>query len=140
MLYEQLTHKIIGCAMKIHTAIGNGFQEIIYQRALAIEFRYEGVEFTREHKMQIYYRNEDMDRTRRMWPPVHFIIVRGSGDLSYGKLTPALYNLYVDGLMHEKFSIVGVARTEYGENAYTDDLLDGIVNFSRRNEEDRKWT
>jgi GxxExxY protein len=65
MLYEQLTHKIIGCAMKVHSAIGNGFQEVIYQRALAIEFRYEGVEFTREHEMQIYYRGEEVG-TRRV--------------------------------------------------------------------------
>ncbi len=65
MLYEQLTHKIIGCAMKVHSAIGNGFQEVIYQRALAIEFRYEGVEFTREHEMQIYYRDEEIG-TRRV--------------------------------------------------------------------------
>ncbi|MGI8582619.1 MAG: GxxExxY protein [Chitinophagaceae bacterium] len=65
MLYEQLTHKIIGCAMKVHSAIGNGFQEVIYQRALAIEFRYEGVEFTRGHEMQIYYRDEEIG-TRRV--------------------------------------------------------------------------
>ncbi len=65
MLYEQLTHKIIGCAMKVHSAIGSGFQEVIYQRALAIEFRYEKLEFTREHEMQIYYRNEEIG-TRRV--------------------------------------------------------------------------
>ena len=65
MLYEQLTHKIIGCVMKVHSAIGNGFQEIISQRALAIEFRYERVEFTREHEMQIYYRDEEIG-TRRV--------------------------------------------------------------------------
>jgi GxxExxY protein len=65
MLYEQLTHKIIGCAMKVHSAIGNGFQEVIYQRALAIDFRYEGVEFTRGHEMQIYYRDEEIG-TRRV--------------------------------------------------------------------------
>ena len=37
MKYEDLTHKIIGCAMKVHSTLGNGFQEVIYQRALAIE-------------------------------------------------------------------------------------------------------
>lgn len=65
MIYEELTHKIIGCAMKVHSAIGNGFQEVIYQRALAIEFRYQEVEFTREHEMQIYYREEEIG-TRRV--------------------------------------------------------------------------
>ena len=37
MKHEALTHKIIGCAMKVHSTLGNGFQEVIYQRALAIE-------------------------------------------------------------------------------------------------------
>ncbi len=35
---DNLTHKIIGCAMQVHSTLGNGFQEVIYQRALAIEF------------------------------------------------------------------------------------------------------
>ena len=35
--HSQLTGKIIGCAMTVHSALGNGFQEVIYQRALAIE-------------------------------------------------------------------------------------------------------
>jgi GxxExxY protein len=65
MLYEQVTHKIIGCAMKVHSIIGNGFQEVIYQRALAIELKYEKIEFTREHEMKIYYRDEEIG-TRRV--------------------------------------------------------------------------
>ena len=73
-------------------------------------------------------------------PPILFFIFGGSGDLNYRKLTPALYNLFLDNLMPEKFAIVGIARTEYEEAAYKDHLLDGIVNFSRRKEEDRKWT
>ncbi len=77
---------------------------------------------------------------KKKLPPVLFFIFGGSGDLNYRKLTPALYNLYLDGLMPDKFSIVGVARTDYDENAYKEHLLDGIVNFSRRKEEDRKWT
>ena len=47
MIYEDLTHKIIGCAMKVHSTLGNGFQEVIYQRALAIEMRKQGLDFTR---------------------------------------------------------------------------------------------
>ena len=73
-------------------------------------------------------------------PPTLFFIFGGSGDLNYRKLTPALYNLYLDNLMPEKFSIVGIARTEYDEVAYKEHLLDGIINFSRRKDEDRKWT
>jgi Tfp pilus assembly protein PilF len=39
MQHETLTHKIIGCAMNVHRALGNGFQEVIYQRALEIEMQ-----------------------------------------------------------------------------------------------------
>ena len=39
MLYEDLTKKIIGCAINVHKQLGNGFQEVIYQRALEIEMQ-----------------------------------------------------------------------------------------------------
>jgi GxxExxY protein len=65
MKHEELTHKIIGCAMKVHSTLGNGFQEVIYQRALAIEFQKQGVAFQREMAMTIYYEGEDIG-TRRV--------------------------------------------------------------------------
>lgn len=55
MRYEDLTHKIIGCAMKVHTALGCGFQEVIYQRAMAIEMKKQGLTYQREKEMAIYY-------------------------------------------------------------------------------------
>jgi GxxExxY protein len=55
MQHEDLTHKIIGCAMKVHTALGSGFPEVIYQRALAIEMEKQGLLFGREIEMTIYY-------------------------------------------------------------------------------------
>jgi GxxExxY protein len=58
MQFQDLTQKIIGCAMKVHTALGNGFQEIIYQRALAVEMASVGLGFEREKEMDIFYRNE----------------------------------------------------------------------------------
>lgn len=60
-----LTHKIIGCAMQVHRTIGNGFQEVIYQRALAIEFEFQGLGFAREMEMNIYYRDQ-LIGTRRV--------------------------------------------------------------------------
>src|ERR1035437_23033 len=61
---DELTYKIIGCAMKIHNTLGNGFQEVIYQRCLAIELDKAGIEFLREQEMPIYYENENVG-TRR---------------------------------------------------------------------------
>ena len=52
---NSLTHKIIGCAMEVHNALGNGFQEVIYQRCLAIELEMAGLEFARELEQDIFY-------------------------------------------------------------------------------------
>jgi GxxExxY protein len=60
-----LTHKIIGCAMQVHRTLGNGFQEVIYQRALAIEFVFQGLNFAREMEMDLFYRNQHIG-TRRV--------------------------------------------------------------------------
>lgn len=62
---NDLTHKIIGCAMHVHSALGNGFQEVIYQRALAIEMRLANLSFEREMEMPIFYREEQIG-TRRV--------------------------------------------------------------------------
>ena len=65
MKYEELTRNIIGCAMKVHSTLGNGFQEVIYQRALAIEMDKRRLGFTRELEMTIYYDGIDIG-TRRV--------------------------------------------------------------------------
>ena len=56
--YKEITEKIIGAAMKVHATFGNGFQEVIYQRALAIELEAAGLQFQREHCMPIYYKGQ----------------------------------------------------------------------------------
>jgi GxxExxY protein len=65
MKYEELTHKIIGCAMRVHAALGNGFQEVIYQRAMEIEMSDSGIHFSREYEMLVYYKNHQIG-TRRV--------------------------------------------------------------------------
>lgn len=65
MKYEELTQKIIGCAMRVHSALGNGFQEVIYQRALAIELADADLDFVREHEMPVMYRQHEVG-TRRV--------------------------------------------------------------------------
>lgn len=63
--YSELTAKIIGCSMTVHSKLGNGFQEVIYQRALAIEMTLAGIAFSREFEMPIFYREEQIG-TRRV--------------------------------------------------------------------------
>ena len=63
--HSELTGKIIGCSMEVHKILGNGFQEVIYQRALAKEMASQGLSFEREFEMAIYYKNEEIG-TRRV--------------------------------------------------------------------------
>ena len=64
MKADEITFKIIGCAMKVHNTLGNGFQEVIYQRCLAIELRKAALNFVREKDQTIFYNDEEVG-TRR---------------------------------------------------------------------------
>ncbi len=55
--HKDITGKIIGCAFEVHKFLGNGFQEVIYQRALALEFKQAGLDYDRELEMDIFYRD-----------------------------------------------------------------------------------
>lgn len=74
-------------------------------------------------------------------PPASVIFIfGGSGDLNQRKLTPALYNLFIDGWMPEKFAIVGLGRSEYSDDKFREHLFEGIKEFSRRKDEQNgKW-
>jgi GxxExxY protein len=63
--YSELTGKIIGCAMEVHKILGNGFQEVVYQRSLAKEFSLQEVHFAREFEMPLTYKGESIG-TRRV--------------------------------------------------------------------------
>jgi len=65
MIRDELTYKVIGCAMRVHNTLGNGFQELIYQRCLAIELGKARLEFEREKEQSIYYGNIEVG-TRRV--------------------------------------------------------------------------
>ncbi|MBS1603538.1 MAG: glucose-6-phosphate dehydrogenase (NADP(+)), partial [Bacteroidetes bacterium] len=76
-------------------------------------------------------------------PPASLIFIfGGSGDLNFRKLSPALYNLFIDEWMPEKFGIVGIGRTPYSDEEYRKRLWDGIKQFSRRKGEEPNghWT
>jgi glucose-6-phosphate 1-dehydrogenase len=74
-------------------------------------------------------------------PPASLLFIfGGSGDLNFRKLSPALYNLFIDAWMPEQFSIVGIGRSDYSDDKFRARLLDGIKQFSRRKtEENPHW-
>lgn len=55
--YSDITGKIIGAAFEVHKFLGNGFQEVIYQRALAYEMSRAGLVFAREIEQDIFYKD-----------------------------------------------------------------------------------
>lgn len=63
--HSELTSKIIGAALEVHKTLGNGFQEVVYQRALAIELEERVLSFVREQEMQIEYKGREIG-TRRV--------------------------------------------------------------------------
>lgn len=63
--YEEITEKIIGASFEVHKFLGNGFQEVIYQRALAWEFGQAGLSYAREIEQEIFYKELDEPIGRR---------------------------------------------------------------------------
>jgi len=68
---DKITHAVIGCAMEVHNILGNGFQEVIYQRALSVEMTLRNIEHQREFEMPIIYKGRDIGQRR-----VDFLVVR----------------------------------------------------------------
>ena len=61
---NSLTHEIIGCAMEVHSILGSGFQEVVYQRALSIEMKLRNIEHQREFEMPLFYKGVDVGQRR----------------------------------------------------------------------------
>lgn len=62
--HSALTAKIIGCAIEVHNFLGNGFQELIYQRSLEEEFLIQKVHFRREYEATIFYKGKQVGSRR----------------------------------------------------------------------------
>jgi len=71
--------------------------------------------------------------------PVTIVIFGGGGDLAHRKLLPALYNLYIDGLLPPRFGVVGVGRKEMSDDEYRQFAADGVGKFSRRAPDPAMW-
>ena len=63
--YSELTSEIIGAAMEVHRFLGNGFQEVIYKRALSHELYLRNIEHKREVEMNVFYKDIQVG-TRRV--------------------------------------------------------------------------
>ena len=61
---DKLTYDIIGCAMRVHTALGNGFQEVIYQRCLELEFENNTIPYIREFEIPVFYLDKQVGKRR----------------------------------------------------------------------------
>jgi glucose-6-phosphate 1-dehydrogenase len=69
-----------------------------------------------------------------------FIIFGGTGDLNVRKLVPALYNLFLDGWMPQKFAVIGTARSQLSDDQFREKMLEGVNKFSRSGKPDpEKW-
>jgi glucose-6-phosphate 1-dehydrogenase len=79
-------------------------------------------------------------KTEIIIQPTVFMIFGGTGDLAARKLIPALYNLYIDNFLPSEFAIVGLGRTEYTDESYRKELLEGVSTFSRSGKpEPKQW-
>lgn len=65
LVYSDVTGAVIGCAMEVHSTLGVGFQEVVYQRALRYEMEMRGISFAREYDMPIFYKGRQVG-TRRV--------------------------------------------------------------------------
>lgn len=82
-----------------------------------------------------------MSKTSDKKNPTVIIIFGGNGDLTKRKIIPALYNLFLENRLPEKFAIIGTSRTEFSDEKYRDSLLEGINQFSRTGKAKKeKWT
>jgi GxxExxY protein len=96
--YSEITGKTIGCAMKVHQKMRNGYQELIYHRCLVIEFKKENIVFQEELELPIFYEGMEVGKRR-----VDFLIdkkvvleIKAVSELNDTHLAQALN--YLEGL------------------------------------------
>jgi len=108
---DQLTFTIIGCAMKVHNTLGNGFQEVIYQRCLAIELERAGLEFGREVKQDIYYKGINVGTRRADFVVENKVIVELKALVNLEDVHLAQAKNYVVAYRFEKGLLINFGAT-----------------------------
>ena len=76
-------------------------------------------------------KSNKMDPTEKSTPTI-IIILGATGDLTWRKLIPAIYNLYLDKWIPEKFAVLGVSHNNMAEKEFRKHLHEGVDKFSRR--------
>jgi len=117
--YKEITEKIIGSSMKVHSTLGNGFQEVIYQRALEIEMLDAGLHFSREFNMPIYYKGRQIGERRvdffvegKIMVEIKAIIELENVQLAQAKNYLEAYNMQVGLLLNFGSISLQVKRLE----------------------------
>jgi len=95
MTLDEITYKINGCAMKVHNKLGNGFQEVIHQRCLAIEMEKAGLNFGREVEQVICYDDIEVGTRRADFVVENQIIVELKALISLDDVHTAQTKNYV---------------------------------------------
>ena len=108
---DQLTFTIIGCAMKVHNTLGNGFQEVIYQSCLAIELERAGLEFGREVKQDIYYEGINVGTRRADFVVENKVVVELKALVNLEDVHLAQAKNYVVAYRFEKGLLINFGAT-----------------------------
>jgi len=117
--FKEITEKIIGSSMKVHSSLGNGFQEVIYQRALEIEMQDVGLHFSREFNMPIYYKGRQIGERRvdffveeKIMVEIKAIVELENVHLAQAKNYLEAYNMQVGLLLNFGSTSLQVKRLE----------------------------
>lgn len=121
--YADITEKIIRAAMNVHGELGNGFQEVIYQRSLAIELEAMGIKFVREFTMPVYYKSFQVGERRidffveeKISVEIKACVELTNANLAQGKNYLEAYNLEVGLLIN--FGAVSLVWKRLFNNKY----------------------
>lgn len=108
---DKLTFDIIGCAMKVHNTLGNGFQEVIYQRCLAIELQRAGLSFGREVEQAIFYNGVNVGTRRADFVVENKVIVELKALINLEDVHLAQAKNYVVAYKFEKGLLINFGAT-----------------------------
>lgn len=108
---DKLTYQIIGCAMQVHNTLGNGFQEVIYQRCLAIELKNAGISFEREVEQPIFYQGLHVGTRRADFVVENKLIIELKASINLEDVHLAQAKNYVVAYNFEKGLLINFGAT-----------------------------